>query len=60
MQLRMAFERIFERFPNIAWTGKETISPNALVHAISSLQVNLYGPDGKRRTQVAVSAAKSA
>ena len=60
MQLRMAFERIFERFPNITWTGKETISPNALVHAISSLQVNLYGPDGKRRTQVAVPAAKSA
>ena len=54
MQLRMAFERIFDRFPNIHWTGKQKISPNALVHAISSLQVNLYGPDGKRPVQVAV------
>jgi cytochrome P450 len=55
MQLRMAFERIFDRFPDIAWTGKQTISPNALVHAISSLEVNLYGPNGKRPTKVAVS-----
>ncbi len=53
MQLRMAFERIFDRFPNIHWTGKQKVAPNALVHAISSLQVNLYGPDGKRPTQVA-------
>lgn len=55
MQLRLAFEKIFERFPDIAWTGKQTIAPNSLVHAISSLQVNLYGPNGKRPTQVAVS-----
>ena len=55
MQLRMAFERIFDRFPDIAWTGKQTISPNALVHAISSLEVNLYGANGKRPTKVAVS-----
>ncbi|MEM1231336.1 MAG: cytochrome P450 [Pseudomonadota bacterium] len=54
MQLRMAFERIFERFPQITWTGKQKVSPNALVHAISSLKVNLYGPGGKRPTQVAV------
>ena len=54
MQLRLAFERIFERFPNITWTGKQTISPNALVHAISSLQVNLYGPNGKRPAKVQV------
>ena len=54
MQLRLAFERIFDRFPNIHWTGKQTISPNPLVHAISSLQVNLYGPNGKRPKQVAV------
>jgi cytochrome P450 len=54
MQLRLAFERIFDRFPNIHWTGKQTIAPNPLVHAISSLQVNLYGPNGKRPTQVAV------
>ncbi len=54
MQLRMAFERIFDRFPDIAWTGKQKISPNSLVHAISSLQVNLYGVGGKRPVQVAV------
>jgi cytochrome P450 len=54
MQLRMAFERIFDRFPDIHWTGKQKISPNALVHAISSLQVNLYGPNGKRPTKVSV------
>ena len=54
MQLRMAFERIFERFPNIHWTGKQKIAPNALVHAISSLTVNLYGPDGKRPVKVSV------
>lgn len=52
MQLRMAFERIFDRFPNIHWTGKQKISPNPLVHAISSLRVNLYGPDGKRPVQI--------
>ncbi|MBT7335863.1 MAG: cytochrome P450 [Gammaproteobacteria bacterium] len=55
MQLRLAFERIFERFPEIAWTGKQKISPNALVHAVSSLQVNLYGAGRKRPVQVAVS-----
>ncbi len=54
LQLRMAFERIFDRFPDITWTGKQKISPNALVHAISSLQVNLYGPGGKRPVKVAV------
>ena len=55
MQLRMVFERIFDRFPQIAWTGKQRIAPNPLVHAISSLQVNLYGQDGKRPIRVAVS-----
>ena len=60
MQLRLAFERIFERFPDIYWTGKQTIAPNALVHAISSMQVNLYGKNGRRPTQVAVPEAKSA
>lgn len=54
LQLRMAFERIFDRFPDIAWTGKQKISPNALVHAISSLQVNLYGAGRKRPVKVAV------
>jgi hypothetical protein len=60
MQLRLAFERIFERFPDIYWTGKQTIAPNALVHAISSMQVNLYGKNAKRPTQVAVPKAESA
>ena len=54
MQLKMAYERILERFPNIHWTGKQKIEPIILVHAISSLQVNLYGKDGKRPVQVAV------
>ena len=52
MQLRMSFERIFDRFPQITWTGKQTVSPNALVHAISSLPVNLYGKGGRRATIV--------
>jgi cytochrome P450 len=43
MQLEVAYERIFERFPDITWTGKQKIAPNALVHAISSLEVDLYG-----------------
>ena len=60
MQLRLSFEKIFERFPNIHWTGEQRIAPNALVHAISSLSVNLYGPDGKRPTQVQVKAMEAA
>lgn len=54
MQLRLSFERIFDRFPHIEWTGKQTISPNPLVHAISNLEVNLYGKGNKRPVQVAV------
>ena len=54
LQLRLAIEKILERFPNIHWTGKQTISPIILVHAIASLQVNLYGPNGKRPVQVPV------
>ena len=60
MQLRVAFEKIFERFPNIHWTGEQRIAPNSLVHAISSLTVNLYGPDGKRPTQVQVKGLEAA
>lgn len=56
LQLRMAYEKILERFPKIHWTGKQKIEPIILVHAISSLQVNLYGPNGKR--PVMVSAAR--
>ena len=43
MQLEIAYEKIFERFPNITWTGRQKIAPNALVHAISSLEVDLHG-----------------
>ena len=55
LQLKMAYERILERFPNIYWTGKQKIEPIILVHAISSLEVNLYGKDGKRPVMVATS-----
>jgi cytochrome P450 len=54
MQLRLSFERIFERFPDIAWTGKQKISPNALVHAVSNLQVDLYGRGKSRPVQVSL------
>ena len=43
MQLQISLSKILERFPNITWTGKQKISPNNLVHAISSLEVNLNG-----------------
>ena len=54
MQLQSAFRKIFERFPDIAWTGKQAIAPNTLVHAISSLEVNLYGLGAERPTRVQV------
>ena len=54
MQLTLAFERIFDRFPKIAWTGKQKISPNALVHAISSMRVNLYGSGRTRPVSIPV------
>jgi len=41
LQLRIAFEKILDRFPNIKWTGKQVIAPNNFVHAISSLTVDL-------------------
>jgi hypothetical protein len=56
MQLRLSYERIFERFPNIAPVGKVIYAPNALVNAMSSLKVNLYGVGGKRATQVQMKA----
>lgn len=43
MQMRIAYTKILERFPNIEWTGKQTIAPNYFVHAVSSLTVNLNG-----------------
>ena len=54
MQLRVAYEQIFARFPNIEFTGDMKIAPNALVHAISKLKVNLYGRGNTRPTQVQV------
>lgn len=54
MQLRLAYERILDRFPDIHWTGQMKVAPNALVHAISSLKVNLYGPNGTKPTKVQV------
>lgn len=52
MQLRLSYEKIFERFPNIAPVGEVVYAPNALVNAMSSLKVNLYGVGGTRPTQV--------
>lgn len=52
MQLRVAYEHIFDRFPNIEFTGKIKYGPNALVHAISKLEVNLYGRGKSKPVQV--------
>ena len=43
LQLRLAYEKIFDRFPNIEWTGEQEIAPNNFVHAVKSLKVNLNG-----------------
>ena len=56
MQLRVAYEQLFQRFPNIEFTGKIKYGPNALVHAISKLEVDLYGRGKKRPTLVQVKA----
>lgn len=45
LQLGLAYKKILERFPDIAWTGTQTMAPNNFVHAISSLMVKLR-PDG--------------
>jgi len=54
MQLRVAYEQIFQRFPNIEFTGDIKYAPNALVHAISRLKVNLYGNGNTKPTLVQV------
>ncbi len=41
MQLEVALTKLLERFPNMEWTGKQTISANNFVSAISSLEVDL-------------------
>ena len=43
MQLRLAYTKILERFPDITWLGQQKIEPNCFVHAISSMKVDLYG-----------------
>lgn len=60
MQLQTAFAKILERFPDIAWTGKQTIAPNTLVHGVSSLEVALYGLGNDRPNQVQVRAVEPA
>ncbi|MEM6947354.1 MAG: cytochrome P450 [Pseudomonadota bacterium] len=60
MQLRVAYEQIFQRFPDIQFTGDIKYGPNALVHAISKLKVNLYGSGGSRPTKVQVKALAEA
>ena len=54
MQLRVAYEQLFQRFPNIEFTGDIKYAPNALVHAISRLKVNLYGVGNDKPTKVQV------
>lgn len=41
MQLNAAYTQIFNRFPNIAWTGKQTVLPNNFTHSIGELEVDL-------------------
>jgi hypothetical protein len=41
MQLNAAFTQIFERFPNIKWTGQQKILPNNFTHSIGELEVDL-------------------
>lgn len=54
MQLQVAYEQLFARFPKIEFTGDIKYGPNALVHAISKLEVNLYGRGNARPARVQV------
>jgi len=54
MQLRVAYEQIFARYPNIEFTGEMTYAPNVLVNAISKLKVDLYGRGKTRPTTAQV------
>ena len=60
MQLRVAYEQLFQRFPDIEFTGDIKYAPNALVHAISKLKVNLYVRGNRRPTRVQVNSTKAA
>ena len=41
MQLRIAFEKILERFPSIEWTGEQTYAPGNFVNSTTRLMVRL-------------------
>ncbi len=41
MQIQAAYAHLLKRFPNIKWTGRQKISANNFVSAISELEVDL-------------------
>jgi cytochrome P450 len=41
MQIEAAYRQILTRFPNIEWTGDQSIAPNGFTHSITSLMVDL-------------------
>lgn len=41
MQLEAAYSQILQRFPNISWTGEQTIAPNNFTHSVTRLMVKL-------------------
>jgi len=41
MQLEAAYRQILTRFPNISWTGEQTIAPNNFTHSVVSLMVDI-------------------
>lgn len=41
LQLRLTYEKIFDRFPNIKWTGEQKIAPNNFVHGVQKLMVTI-------------------
>ena len=53
MQMEVAYEQLLQRFPNIQWTGKQSISANNFVSAISRLEVDL-GTRPKRSTSKSI------
>ena len=44
VQLEESYRQIFQRFPDIRWTGEIDIAPNNFVHAIRRLGVSLASP----------------
>jgi len=41
MQLEAVYRQILQRFPNIRWTGEQTIAPNNFTHSVMSLMVDI-------------------